>query len=168
MDKFEKMNEDDYKEFKKYRITLEEVLKKFVHVDLAMAFGLGSRESNWGRTLQNGWGDRGNAYGIFQVDKRFHQQHINSGHCSNFKLHSEYALNLLENNISYFYKKYPNDGDANLIRGICAYNAGCRGVEQKALKNGYSPDVATTGKNYGTDVLNRMKWFKNKEDDKNG
>lgn len=152
--------EIDYNEYKKYESILKSVVQNLKYVDLPLSFGLGSRESNWGRTLVNNWGDHGNAAGIFQVDKRWHKPHIDSGDCNDFTKHSTYALNLLESNIKYFLKKYPLDSkDVNVSRGICAYNAGCGGVDNK-LKQGMSADSATTGGNYGTDVLSRTGWFK--------
>ena len=151
--------EKDYIEFKKYESILNIVITNTPYVDMPLVFGLGSRESNWGRSLVNGWGDHGNAAGIFQVDKRWHGAHINSGDCWDFTKHATYALKLLNSNISYYITKYPNDDKKlNTLRGICAYNAGCGGVDN-SIKRGGTPDSATTGANYGTDVLNRAKQF---------
>ena len=157
--KMDTKHESDYQEFLKYKAVIVPVLPKYKYVTLDMVFGLGSRESNWGLSLVNNWGDNGFAFGIFQIDKRWNSSFINSPDSKDFTKYTIYSLNILENNIKYFISKHPSDSeDVNVLRGICAYNAGCGGVDNM-LKKGSDPNLATTGHDYGTDVISRAIWF---------
>lgn len=101
----------------------------------------------------DGWGDKGFAYGLFQIDRRFHQEFIESKGAKTVRGQAVYALRLLKSN-------------RRLLRVICkvpdlleratyaAYNCGAGNV-LKALRYNISPDRYTAGKDYSTWIWKR-------------
>uniref|UniRef100_A0A803KIW9 Lysozyme g n=1 Tax=Xenopus tropicalis TaxID=8364 RepID=A0A803KIW9_XENTR len=68
----ERMAQTDLTRMNRYRSIIESVSRK-MGMDAALIAGIISRESRAGNVLINGWGDNGNAFGLMQVDKRFHK-----------------------------------------------------------------------------------------------
>ena len=118
------------------------------------------RESGGGQALGyfpkgeiDGWGDGGNAYGLFQIDKRFHAKFLASPEAKTAVGQAVYALGLLCSN-------------RRLIRVVChvpdlaeraayaAYNCGVGNVFA-ALRKGLDPDTYTTGHDYSTWIWKR-------------
>uniref|UniRef100_H2YQ08 Lysozyme g n=1 Tax=Ciona savignyi TaxID=51511 RepID=H2YQ08_CIOSA len=122
-------------------------------VDASLVAGIISRESNGGLALDSkGFGDKGNGFGVIQVDKRHHnpvggptsQEHINQG------------TSILKQSIDDVAKKHPTWTDDQKLRGgVAAYNFGVSNVR---TPDGI--DRGTTGNNYSSDVLKRAEYFK--------
>ncbi|KYO41433.1 lysozyme g-like [Alligator mississippiensis] len=104
-------------------------------VDPAVIAGIISRESHAGAALTaDGWGDGGNAFGLMQVDKRYHKL---VG-----KWNSEAHL---------------IQGTQILVGGISAYNAGPGNVRTYEKM-----DIGTTHNDYANDVVARAKFYQKK------
>lgn len=114
-----------------------------------LLYAVGSRETNLGVVYTQGkTGDSGHGHGVWQLDDRFHT--IPAGFDTNPKAQADTAASILRILIDHF------DGDVNAA--LCAYNAGARAVE-KAIRAGRDPNRATTGHDYGVDVLGRMRYL---------
>jgi hypothetical protein len=124
-------------------------------VPAALLAGIASRESRCGIALANGWGDRGNAFGIMQVDKNFHAIRNTADPCGID--HVEQATGIFATNLEALLGNSRCQGweDRYLLQGAtAAYNFGLRNVRTKA-----KIDEGTTGDDYGADVLARAKYF---------
>jgi len=116
-------------------------------VPMALLLAIASRESNMGLNLDANWtGDNGNGIGIMQIDKRYHgdftDRHANNDHQANINYGAQYLAGLIRQ----------FNGDLN--SAVAAYNAGASRV-RSAVSSGLPPDMVTTGKDYGSDVLKR-------------
>lgn len=121
----------------------------------ALLIAVMSRETN----CQNEPGDPAPRPGVDPPDwpgKPYHawspwQIDRNSGGTPDLLNHPDVACGIaggmLRGHIDHF------GGD--LLAGVCAYNAGDGGV----LAHRSNPDMATTGKNYGSDTLGRRSWI---------
>ncbi|XP_036380034.1 lysozyme g-like [Megalops cyprinoides] len=122
-------------------------------MDPAVISGIISRESRAGAALKDGWGDHGNAFGLMQIDKRYHtpvgkwdsEEHLNQG--------TEILIDLIKQ-IQNKFKDWPKEHQFK--GGISAYNAGVKNVRTYERM-----DVGTTGDDYSNDVVARAQWFKN-------
>uniref|UniRef100_A0A6Q2YXD0 Lysozyme g n=1 Tax=Esox lucius TaxID=8010 RepID=A0A6Q2YXD0_ESOLU len=121
-------------------------------LDPAIIAGIISRESRAGAALDRGWGDKGNGFGLMQVDKRFHkivgawdsEEHVSQG------------TGILIEFIHRIQAKFPSwPKEHQLKGGISAYNAG-----DKNVRTYEHMDVGTTGDDYSNDVVARAQWFK--------
>src|SRR2546423_5219733 len=111
-----------------------------------LLLAVGSRETNLNVAFTQGTrGGGGHGHGVWQYDDRFHK--IPAGFDTNARQQADIAAGLLADLIKHF--------KGNLAAAMAAYNAGVGGVE-KQLKKGSNPDAATTGKDYGSDVLARL------------
>uniref|UniRef100_A0A6Q2ZK70 Lysozyme g n=1 Tax=Esox lucius TaxID=8010 RepID=A0A6Q2ZK70_ESOLU len=108
--------------------------------------------SRAGAALDRGWGDKGNGFGLMQVDKRFHkivgawdsEEHVSQG------------TGILIEFIHRIQAKFPSwPKEHQLKGGISAYNAG-----DKNVRTYEHMDVGTTGDDYSNDVVARAQWFK--------
>src|SRR4051794_10071220 len=116
-----------------------------------LLLAVGSRETNLNVGFTQGkTGDGGHGHGVWQYDDRFHK--IPPGFDTDARQQADIAAGMLAELIKHF--------GNNLKAAMAAYNAGVGGVE-KQLKNGKGPDAATTGKDYGSDVLARLDVLKN-------
>uniref|UniRef100_A0A8C3FD12 Lysozyme g n=1 Tax=Chrysemys picta bellii TaxID=8478 RepID=A0A8C3FD12_CHRPI len=121
-------------------------------VDPAVIAGIISRESHAGKALKGGWGDRGNGFGLMQVDKRYHKL---VGRW-NSEAHVLQGTGILVNMIKGIRKKFPRwTKEQQLKGGISAYNAGLRNVQSYDKM-----DIGTTGNDYANDVVARAKYYK--------
>ncbi|XP_064422767.1 lysozyme g [Latimeria chalumnae] len=146
-----RMAETDSARMEKYKDKILEVgIDK--NIDPAIIAAIISRESHVGGALHDGWGDRGNGFGLMQVDKRSHtpvgswdsEEHISQG------------TQILIDMITSIQKIFPEwTLEQQLKGGISAYNAGVRNVQTYDKM-----DVGTTGGDYANDVVARAQWFK--------
>ncbi|NXO04651.1 LYG protein, partial [Rhinopomastus cyanomelas] len=141
----------DLRNMEKYRDKIMEVGHSKC-VDPAVISAIISRESHAGTVLDNGWGDRGNGFGLMQVDKRYHDitgswdsiEHISQG--------ADIFKRMLED----IKTKFPTwTKEQQLKAAMSAYNAGPRNIH-----NYNGMDSHTTHKDYGNDVAARAKFFK--------
>lgn len=121
----------------------------------ALIFAIIGRESNFGHSLtSNGFGDKGNGFGIMQVDRRHHtirgwvnptsSEHITQG----IGIFKYYYLTIQ--------RKFPNWHTwAHIKGGFVAYNSGISNVATIPRM-----DKGTTGGDYGADCLQRAKIWK--------
>ncbi|XP_077427526.1 lysozyme g-like isoform X2 [Vanacampus margaritifer] len=121
-------------------------------IDPAIIAGIISRESRAGNVLDDGWGDHGNAWGLMQVDKRWHTPQGGW----NSEEHLRQGTEILIGFINGIEKKFPNwTPEQQLKGGIAAYNIGLTGVQTYERM-----DVGTTGDDYSSDVVARAQWYK--------
>nr|ART85744.1 G-type lysozyme [Hippocampus abdominalis] len=121
-------------------------------VDPAIIAGIISRESRAGNVLVNGWGDNGNAWGLMQVDKRYHTPQGGW----NSEEHLSQGTDILISFIKQVQGKFPSwTAEQQLKGGIAAYNIGLGGVQTYERM-----DVGTTGDDYSSDVVARAQWYK--------
>lgn len=132
-------------------------------LDPYLILGMIERESNFGASLDSdGWGDNGNAFGVLQVDKRFHKV-VTEGGPAGHK-HFEQALGILNSNkilLPVMKSKWTKD---EVIKGaLVAYNSGLKNVvtQPSNADKWRRLDIGTTGNNYSQDIFDRMKFFRN-------
>ncbi|MGK7945773.1 MAG: SH3 domain-containing protein [Microcystaceae cyanobacterium] len=124
-------------------------------VPAAILAAIASRESRCGNILSNGWGDGGNAFGIMQVDKRYHS--IEGTPDPKSLEHIEQATGIFVNNLQQVQQKHPDWDDRYVIKGAAvAYNAGLNTVQTIT-----GMDRGTTGDDYGSDVIARAQYYAN-------
>ncbi|KAM8877074.1 lysozyme g-like [Synchiropus picturatus] len=154
----EEMAKTDLERMKKYYDMIKEVADEW-NVDPYLIAGIISRESRAGNALVKGWGDHGNAFGLMQVDKRYHTP---KGKW-NGKSHLDQATEILVDFIDEIKKMYPKWGGGKQLRGaLAAYNKGPNNV-RKAVLEGRDIDYYTTGQDYSSDVLARAQWYRSQE-----
>jgi soluble lytic murein transglycosylase-like protein len=124
--------------------------------DIPPAFlaALASRESRCGAALDaTGFGDGGNAFGIMQVDKRYHDIRGTSNPVS--LEHLEQAAEIVVNFREQVKANHLDWEDAFVLKGTAvAYNSGVSNVQTKA-----GMDLGTTGNDYGSDVIARAQFY---------
>ena len=126
-------------------------------VPAALIAGLASRESRCGGPSildAQGFGDQGHAFGILQVDRRFHVlQGVKEGPRS--RAHVEQAVGILVGFRTQVGAKHPDWGDEFVLKGAAAaYNSGVGNIDTKA-----GMDLGTTGDDYGSDVIARAQFY---------
>ncbi|NXI51698.1 LYG protein, partial [Chloroceryle aenea] len=143
--------ERDLKHMEKYRDKIIEVGKE-KRVDPALIAGIISRESHAGTVLEDGWGDHGNAYGLMQIDKRYH----NTVGSWDSKEHLAQGAEILRGLVDDMQKKHPTWTKEQQLKGaISAYNAGPRNVQTYDRM-----DIGTTHNDYANDVVARAQFYK--------
>ncbi|KAJ6667437.1 hypothetical protein lerEdw1_016558 [Lerista edwardsae] len=148
----ESIAERDLKNLEKYKASIEKVGKE-TGMDAAVIAAIISRESHAGKTLKDGWGDRGNGFGLMQVDKR---SHTPVGKWDSEE-HMTQATQILLNQIKAIQNKFPQwTKEQQLKGGISAYNAGTKNVRTYEKM-----DIGTTKNDYASDVVARAKFYKN-------
>lgn len=160
----ERMAEQDLERVKEVAGVLADVAGKF-GVPTALLAGIASRESRCGNALDNGWGDRGNGFGIMQVDKNAHSIRNTSDPYG--KDHVEQATGIFTANLEALIKAKLNPQSPKadwedqyiLLGATAAYNFGLGNVRTKT-----KIDEGTTGDDYGSDVLARAKYYYRHED----
>lgn len=125
-------------------------------VPAAVLAAIASRESRGGNVLDSqGWGDGGNAFGVMQVDKNYHQ--IQGTPDPKSLEHIEQATGIFADCLEQVEQKHPDWEDPYILKGAAvAYNAGIGTVQTKA-----GMDIGTTGNDYGSDVMARAKYYAN-------
>ncbi|XP_016426377.1 lysozyme g-like [Sinocyclocheilus rhinocerous] len=148
-----KLAETDLARMENYKSMITKVGKAKL-MDPAVIAAIISRESRAGAALEGGWGDHGNAFGLMQVDRRYHtpvgawdsEQHIAQ------------ATEILISFIKEIKARFPMWSQEQCFKGgISAYNAGVSTVS--SYKN---IDARTTGQDYSNDVVARAQYFKSK------
>jgi peptidoglycan hydrolase-like protein with peptidoglycan-binding domain len=124
------------------------------NVPVALLLGLASRESRIGAALTNqGWGDNNKAFGIFQVDKRYHQ--LVGTNSPTSKEHILQAVKLFVTLRDGVKRKHPNWSNEYILRGACvAYNSGLGNVCSIEYI-----DKGTANEDYSSDVIARAQCF---------
>ncbi|XP_050958619.1 lysozyme g isoform X5 [Labeo rohita] len=121
-------------------------------MDPAVIAAIISRESRAGAALEGGWGDYGNAFGLMQVDRRYHtpvgafdsEQHVTQ------------ATEILISFIKEIKAKFPSWSQEQCFKGgISAYNAGVSSVSSNE-----NIDARTTGQDYSNDVVARAQYYR--------
>ncbi|XP_071991866.1 lysozyme g-like [Engystomops pustulosus] len=150
----EKLAEADLDRMKKYRSIIQSVSRK-TGVDGAIIAGIISRESRAGNALDvNKQGDHGNAFGLMQIDYRFHtprgawdsEEHLLQG------------TEILCSMFQYIKQKFPRWSSSQIMKGaIAAYNMG-----PDSVTSFDNIDSQTTGGDYSNDVIARAKFYKKK------
>lgn len=123
----------------------------------ALLAAIASRESRVGNVLDvNGWGDGGNAFGIMQVDRRFHRVEIEGGSAG--QKHIDQATAILKDKLEEVERQFNNLSEsAQLQTAISRYNGG-RGFAAP------DSDRGTTGGDYMNDVWARGRYYATVED----
>ena len=100
----------------------------------ALLAGIASRESRGGAALKDGWGDNHNAFGIMQVDKRYHK--IEGQNDPSSQAHIMQASRILKSYRDQVRKKHPDWPPVRQLQGaVVAYNSGVGNV-QTSGRNG--------------------------------
>ncbi|NXW55985.1 LYG protein, partial [Eurystomus gularis] len=147
----ERIAERDLKNMQKYQDMIIEVGHSKC-VDPAVIAGIISRESHAGTAVDNGWGDHGNAFGLMQVDKRYH----NPVGSWDSKAHLTQGTEILGRMLETMQTKFPTwTKEQQLKAAISAYNAGPKNIQSYDRM-----DIGTTQNDYANDVVSRAKFFK--------
>ncbi|KAJ8260386.1 hypothetical protein GJAV_G00181510 [Gymnothorax javanicus] len=142
----------DLERVNQYRAAIFSAAKN-TQVHPAVIAAIISRETRGGspHVMNDGWGDHGNAYGLMQVDRRYHTprgewnslEHLNQG------------ASILAEFTQQIRAKFENwSPEQQLKGGIAAYNCGVDAVESYE-----KIDSCTTGGDYSNDVVARAKFF---------
>jgi len=130
-----------------------EIVSYDMGVPISIMAAIASRESRCGRVLKDGWGDNGNAFGIMQIDKRYHQIHGDFDPIGT--VHIAHAVVILIEKFNEVKRIHPDWEGPYLLKGaIAAYNFGSKNVK---TKNGV--DEGTTGNDYSSDVIARAQFY---------
>ena len=122
-----------------------------------LLLAVASRETH----CRNIAGDGGHGRGVFQIDDRYHADWLRRngagapGAVPPVAAAADYAAQLLAANFAYGRSKGLS-GQRLLKFAAAAYNAGAGGA-WKALQLTGDPDSNTTGRNYGADILDRLR-----------
>jgi len=139
----------------KYQSSITSAANKY-KIPESVIKGIISRESGAGTLLGKngcnpGYGDKNNAFGLMQIDKRHHSVDTSKG-INNI----DAGAKILHDNLKSIEKKFPKWTKDQQLRGaVAAYNFGVKNV--KSVKN---LDKGTSANNYSEDVMARSKLFK--------
>ncbi|HBH34943.1 MAG TPA: hypothetical protein DDW45_00565 [Gammaproteobacteria bacterium] len=127
-------------------------------IPAAILAALASREARCGAVLRRGWGDNDNAFGIMQIDKRYHDI-LGQNDPASIE-HIEQAAGIFTDYLEQVMKKHPKWKDKHALKGAAvAYNSGVSNVNTIG-----GMDEGTTGEDYGSDVIARAQhYFKHKD-----
>lgn len=126
-------------------------------VPVEMIVALASRESHLGAILGKfgndpGWGDRNQAWGILQVDRRFHS--IQGLDDPFSEAHVEQAIGIFASFRDQVQRNHPEWADEFVLKGACvAYNSGVGNVQTIPGMN-----LGTAHHDYGDDVIARAQF----------
>jgi hypothetical protein len=134
--------------------TRDELEKAHPDIPGPLLTAVASRESGIGAALtSDGWGDRGNAFGILQVDHRYHTL-LGPPDPYSFA-HMQQAAGILAKAHDDMMTKFPDWQPAMQWRAaVATYNAGDR--NEKTWQN---LDMGTTHNDYSSDVWARAQVF---------
>jgi len=149
-----KMAERDLPEVKQLADRFRQVGDRY-GIPPALIAAIASRESRCGRVLDaSGRGDHGNAFGIMQVDQRYHTQAGADGDPASLE-HLSQGVGILVDGLRQVEAQHSDWDDPYILRGaIAAYNFGVSNVRTKA-----GIDEGTTGNDYSSDVVARAQFF---------
>ncbi|XP_068124300.1 lysozyme g-like [Hyperolius riggenbachi] len=148
----EKLAATDLERVRKYEGKIRSVSRD-TGVDAAIIAAIMSRESRAGNALdRNGWGDHGNAFGLMQIDKRWHTPRG----AWDSEEHISQATGILTEKFREIETKFPSWKASQHMKGaISAYNMGAGNV-----RNFDTIDERTTGRDYSNDVVARAKFYR--------
>lgn len=120
----------------------------------ALLAAIASRESRCGNVLdRHGFGDAGNAFGIMQVDKRFHS--LEGLPDPRSQGHIDQAAAILNQAFQQAQRKFAGQPLARQLQAaVAAYNCGMGAVPSPA-----NADDHTTGQDYSNDVWARAEFY---------
>jgi soluble lytic murein transglycosylase-like protein len=120
----------------------------------ALLAAIASRESRGGAVLDAaGWGDRGNAFGIMQVDRISHE--VRGDHDPGSQEHIDQAAEILVRFLAAVRTSHPSWPSVRALQGaVAAYNSGPANVRTLG-----GMDVGTTGDDYSNDVWARALYY---------
>lgn len=128
-------------------------------VPAELIIALASRESHLGTVLgapsgsNPGWGDHNTAFGILQIDRRYHT--IKGKPDPFSEAHIDQAISIFASYRDQLIINQPDWDDSNILKGACvAYNSGVSNVRTIAGMND-----GTTGNDYGDDVIARAQYL---------
>jgi soluble lytic murein transglycosylase-like protein len=149
----ERMADTDAARVLRYRLRFEAAAIR-LELPPALLAGVASRESRGGRALDaRGFGDHGNAFGILQIDRRFHELRGTSDPAS--QAHIDQAALILRGfwtRVTAMHAGWP--AIRQLQGAVAAYNSGVGNV--RTLDG---MDVGTTGNDYSNDVWARALFY---------
>ncbi|KAM5182014.1 lysozyme g-like [Mantella aurantiaca] len=146
-----RLAQNDLGRINKYKSKILSVARQ-KNIDPSVIAGIMSRESRGGSILKNGWGDHNNAFGLMQIDKRYHT--LKGAWDS--ETHIAQAVDILISSINQVKKKFPGQSSENILKGaIAAYNAGVGNIRDIR-----DVDSRTTGRDYGNDSVARAQFYK--------
>lgn len=165
----------DFRESIQYKPIIDRVAAA-TQIDAGIIWGIGSRESRWGRILKpagpRGTGDAvarrgklppdglGWGRGLMQIDYAAHE-FSRTGDWRDANANIGYAIrNVLTGNVIYLKRNIPSmDGDSLTRAAIAAYNCGA-GMVRGCISRGLDVDKFTAHGNYSVDVIARGQWFR--------
>lgn len=138
---------------------------KMTALELGCAIGaLMWRESGGGIYLspanETGTGDGGHGRGLMQIDDRSHQAYLALSDPQTGRFQWQVALFNIEYAVERVFIPYLVSLNYSLKDAFSAYNRGVGGVQHSLAAN-EDPDVHTTGKDYGRDVVAKMQFILN-------
>jgi len=145
--------EDDLSEIEALKDRFEHAATKY-GIPVEILAGIASRESRVGKHLNAaGYDEEKQAYGIMQVDERFHKRR---GKKPDSQEHINQSAEILAKNKKQIDEKFPKWSEEQRMRAaVAAYNFGVGNVKSwKGL------DKGTTGNNYSADVMTRAQIYK--------
>ncbi len=150
----EKMAQADWSKLEPYAGRFYEAAVKY-DIPPALIAAICSRESRGGSALAaDGTGDRGNAFGFMQIDRRYHTQ-VSVGGDPGSQAHIDRGTQICADYRDRVRHEHPNWTDEYLLKGaVVAYNAGVRNVQTID-----GMDRGTTGNDYGSDVIARAQYY---------
>lgn len=144
------MAKNDLERVKKYKEHFIAVGKKY-GLPPALLAAIASRETRGGNLLKNGWGDRGNGFGLMQIDRRYHTP--SGGPLS--REHIDQATDILSESVQGVRAKFPRWSPEQQLRGgVAAYNCGVSRVIGPEVM-----DNKTTGHDYSSDTWARAQFL---------
>ena len=152
-----KMAQTDWPKIEKYAGRFYQAALKY-DVPPAIIAAICSRESRGGSALAaDGTGDKGRAFGLMQVDRRYWSQ-AGSGGDPGSQTHINQGTEIYANYRNQVSNIHANWTDEYLLKGAAvAYNSGIENVQTKS-----GMDRGTTGNDYGSDVIARAKFYAQK------
>ena len=147
----ETMAQNDQERVMNHKEKFKEAAQDF-NLPPALLATIASRESRGGNVLdRDGWGDGGNAFGMMQVDKRFHQVEVEGGPAG--QKHIDQATAILQDKLEGVERQFNNlSGSAQLQTAVSRYNGGRRFAAPNS-------DEGTTGGDYMNDVWARARYY---------
>lgn len=148
----QKMADKDLPQVKQYAERFHSAAAKY-GIPSALLAAIASRESRCGKVLKDGWGDGGKAFGIMQIDKRYHPVPDPSDPAS--IAHIEQAADIVCDNLEVLTKKHSDWEKIYLLKGaVTAYNSGTGNIRTIEKM-----DEGSTGDDYGADVIDRAQFY---------
>lgn len=153
----QKMADEDLPQVKEYAERFHSAAAKY-GLPGALLAAIASRESRCGKVLKKGWGDGGKAFGIMQIDSRYHAVPDPSEPAC--IAHIEQAADIVCDNLEALTKKHGDWEKFYLLKGaVTAYNSGIHNIHTIEKM-----DEGSTGDDYGADVIARAQFYQQHEE----